>query len=81
MYICIYEYSDSDIGGPFSCIKVARWGNDWGTKNRSRVMFIAFWMSFIGMIILIIPFMALSDDPKVVVFSHWMNANLNILFH
>jgi hypothetical protein len=40
-------------------------------------MFIAFWMSFIGMIILIIPFMALSDDPKVVVFSHWMNANLN----
>jgi len=40
-------------------------------------MFIAFWMSFISMIILIIPLMALSDDPKVVIFSHWMYAHLN----
>lgn len=43
--------SDNEYGGSISCVKVSKWGSEWGLRNRSRVMFVAFWVSFLGMLI------------------------------
>lgn len=43
--------SDNEYGGSISCVKVSKWGSEWGLRNRSRVMFVAFWVSFLGLLL------------------------------
>ena len=43
--------SDNEYGGSISCVKVSKWGSEWGLRNRSRVMFVAFWVSFLGILL------------------------------
>lgn len=31
---------------------VGNWGTEWGEKNRSQIMFVAFWFSFVSLILL-----------------------------
>ncbi len=34
------------------CVGVGKWGTEWGKKYRSQIMFVAFWFSFVSLILL-----------------------------
>lgn len=60
--------------GPISCQKVGKWGNSWGEMHRSKIMFAAFWVSFIGAVLLCITFAALSDQASDIRVANWLKA-------
>lgn len=73
-----YLFSENSCGGPFACAKVARWGTEWGLNNRSKVMFWAFWVSFIGMVLHTYTFFSLSTDPQIIKSVHWVYAQVRV---
>lgn len=56
---------------PCSCKNVGKWGTEWGERNRGPLQFLGFWLSFISIILLLIPFASLSHNPGVIKNTSW----------
>lgn len=59
-------------GFPLSCVKVGKWGTEWGLKNRSQLMFVAFWVSLVSLVLLCVSFASLSYSPSVIEDTAWV---------
>lgn len=70
--------SDNDSCGPVSCVRVGQWGTEWADRNRSQLMFFAFWLSFTSFILLIIPLASLSYNESTVVGTNWSVGSIDL---
>jgi len=43
---------------------IGNWGTEWGEKNRSQIMFVAFWFSFVSLILLAAAVACVSTDSS-----------------
>lgn len=50
---------------------MGKWGTAWGERNRGPLQFVGFWLSFVSIVLLIIPFASLSLNPGVVKDTAW----------
>jgi hypothetical protein len=60
-----------------SCKNVGKWGTEWGERNRGPLQFLGFWLSFISIILLIVPFVSLSHNPGTVKNTSWTIAKVS----
>lgn len=54
---CYYTLSKNSC-----CVAIGKWGTEWGERNRSQIMFVAFWLSFISLILLAAALACVSTD-------------------
>lgn len=50
---------------------MGKWGTEWGARHRAPLQFLGFWLSFISIVLLIIPFASLSHNPGVIKNTSW----------
>jgi hypothetical protein len=48
------------------CVNVGKWGTEWGKKYRSQIMFVAFWFSFVSLILLGAALGCISTDSDTI---------------
>ena len=59
--ICFYRLSENPV-----CLRIGKFGTEWGRKNRSPIMFWAFWISFVSWILLAASIVSISTESSSV---------------
>eukprot|EP01032_Pedospumella_encystans_P004117 gene4117-4868_t len=52
--------------GNIGCYYLGLMGTEWGAKHRSQIFFVAFWLSFVGLILILAALACISADSSAI---------------